>query len=612
MTLTYDLKRLFRHVSARRRWQLAGLMLLMLLGAASEMATLGAVVPFLGLLANQDLTIDQYPIVGRTLNALGIEYGQFLLAAGLLFCFIAVLAAAIRMMLMWALYRFTYGLGADMGGAVYRHTLYRPYAWHVSHNTSEIVAGIHKIDAVTYSIIVQAAQGGVALLMTLGILGMLLAIDFEVAVLAGSGFAALYSVSSWITKKRLRENSQIIAGNENLRMQAVQEGLGGIRDVLLDGAQPLYHRRFAVLDHVMRKRQAENAFFAAAPRFVIESAGMVMIVWLAFWLSGREVGLTGAIPVLGALAIGAQRLLPQMQQIYTAWSSIFATRRHLHDVLDLLELPLPKVIAGSTNPLFSENRLSIAYDANQSFIAFRQIGFQYHTRGPAILNNINLDIPRGARVGIVGQTGSGKSTLVDLIMGLLEPTQGQILIDGQLLTAGNQRDWQSRIAHVPQTIFLSDSTICENIAFGIPLDRIDTGRVRQAAAQAQLTSFIENLPQQYDTAVGERGVRLSGGQRQRIGIARALYKQAQVLILDEATSALDDTTERELMKSLSILGGEITILMIAHRLSTLSQCGAILSLEAQRPPRWLSYEELVSPSSIVKQSSQSVSENNYA
>jgi len=592
MSLTNDFKRLLHHVYPRRRWQFAALVPLMLLGAAGEMATLGAVVPFLGLLANPGLA-DQSPLINRAVATLGIESANLLLAVGLLFGLIAVIAAAVRILLMWVMYSFTFGLGADLGGEVYLRTLYQSYAWHVSRNTSEILAGIQKINAVTNNVILQVIQGGVALIMTLAILGMLLSINVEVAFLAGLGFATLYSIISWITRKRLRENSQTIARNETLRTQAVQEGLGGIRDVLLDGAQPIYLRRFAVLDHAMRTRQAENSFFAAAPRFVIESVGMVLIVGLAFWLSGRDGGLSNAIPVLGALALGAQRLLPQMQQVYAAWSSVIGNRHHLHDVLELLERPMLTNSGDKTAPSYTKSRGHVVNETAQPLIALRQIGFRFHLNATAILDNVSLDIPRGARIGIVGQTGSGKSTLVDLIMGLLDPTHGQILIDGEQLTTENRRAWQVRVAHVPQAIFLSDASIAENIAFGVQPDHIDPARVRCAAMQAQLESFIETLPQKYDTVVGERGVRLSGGQRQRIGIARALYKQTDVLVLDEATSALDDVTERAVMNALSDLGSEITVLMIAHRLSTLSQCDAILVLEVQRPPRLVTYAELL-------------------
>lgn len=592
MSFSNDFKRLMRQVSPRRRLQMIALCLLMLVGAAAEMATLGAVVPFLGLLANPGLA-DQYPIVGRALNVFGIESDKLLVAAGILFCLIAVGAAAIRILLMWAIYRFTFGLGADLGGEVYRRTLYQPYAWHVSQNTSQILAGVQKVNSVTNNIIVQAIQAVAALAMTLSILVMLFLIDFNTALLAGTGFTILYGLMSWFSRKRLEDNSRVIAQHETSRMQAVQEGLGGIRDVLLDGSQPLYHRRFAFLDQRMRRAQATNSFIAAAPRFVIESAGMVMIVVLAFWLSARGGGMTDAIPVLGALAIGAQRLLPQMQQIYGAWSTISGSRHQLHDVLALLERPMPFANKeGSTSSELIQPK-SNATGLSQPLLAFKQVTFRYQPESSPVLDQISFSIPRGARIGIVGQTGSGKSTLVDLIMGLLDPTHGDILIDGKVLNQTNRRIWQQRIAHVPQAIFLADATIAENIAFGVPGEQIDHARVCEAASKAQLATFIEGLPAKYETAVGERGVRLSGGQRQRIGLARALYKQADVLVLDEATSALDDTTERTVMTALSELGDDVTVLMIAHRLRSLSGCDAILSLEAKDAPSWVTYEDLV-------------------
>lgn len=592
MPLTTDLKRLLQHLSRRRLWQLAGLTMLMLTGAAAEMATLGAVVPFLGLLSNPS-AIDQYPLITSVLNALGFDLSNMLLAAGVLFGVVALLAAALRMLLMWVLYRFTFGLGADLGGEVYLRTLHQPYAWHVRHNTSEILAGIQKVNAVIYSVMIQLMQGGVSLLITLAILAALLVIDFQTAMLAGIGFSALYGATTLITRRKVLRNSATISRNETLRMQSVQEGLGGIRDVLLDSSQPIYHRRFALQDYAMRRAQASNSFIAASPRFVIESAGMILIVALAFWLSGREGGLTSAIPVLGALAIGAQKLLPQMQQAYAAWSSINGSRDQLHDVLALLERPDTQASRHSTTAQPTEQSAT-QFAKVSPLIAFSKVSFQYRKNAAMILDGTSFSIARGARVGIVGQTGSGKSTLVDLIMGLITPSAGQILIDGKPLTEENRRHWQARIAHVPQAIFLSDATIAENIAFGVVAERIDLERMRLAASRAQLSDFVEHLPAGYQTPVGERGVRLSGGQRQRIGLARALYKRADVLVLDEATSALDDATEQAVMNALAELGNEITVLMIAHRVSTLSRCDAILIVDAGQTPRWVTYPELVS------------------
>ena len=275
----------------------------------------------------------------------------------------------------------------------------------------------------------------------------------------------------------------------------------------------------------------------------------------------------GIIPLLGALAVASQRLLPALQQIYRGWTLLKGNSAAIQGVLEMLNLPMvPRV---STQPL----------QLNQS-IVFADVCFKYNNNASEILNDINFEIKVGERVGIIGVTGSGKSTIVDILMGLLVPTSGSVLIDGLDLNDPRHPErvesWRSSIAHVPQSIFLSDSSIAENIAFGVPTDEIDWSRLRRAAYQAKLTDLIDLKPEEFNSFVGERGVRLSGGQRQRIGIARALYKNAQVLVLDEATSALDSFTESEVMDALQGLGGEITIIMIAHRITTLERCDQVL------------------------------------
>lgn len=566
-----SLRQLFSYVSTRRRWQLAGLTLLMVLGAAAEMITLGAVVPVLALLADPD-AVSRYPTLQKLPGAAGADRAALLLVTTIFFAVVALAAAGVRMLLFWVSYRFTFGVGADIGGEVYRRTLHRPYSWHVARNSSEVLAAIEKVNSVTNSIIVQVVQGGVALLIAIAILLMLLAIDARTAVLAGAGFALLYGLTTTLSRRRLRRNAQVIAANRTHRVRSVQEGLGGIRDVLLEGTQPLYHRRFAEFDNQMRRAQAGNAFIGASPRVLMEAAGVVFIMALAYASSSQQGGLANAIPVLGALALGAQKLLPQMQQVYHAWSAITGNRGELDDVLALLHAPVPlehdvASMSGATAP---------AVRGTHPLIALRQVSFRYQTAGPDVLRSIELEIPRGMRIGIVGTTGSGKSTLIDLVMGLLQPTEGHIEIDGQALHARNMRAWQRRIAHVPQSIYLIDASIAENIALGTPLERIDWKRVEDAARKAQLGEFLAALPSGYQTQVGERGVRLSGGQRQRIGLARALYKQADVLVLDEATSALDNPTEREVITALDELRGDKTVLMIAHRLSTIQDCDQIV------------------------------------
>jgi ATP-binding cassette subfamily B protein len=328
-----------------------------------------------------------------------------------------------------------------------------------------------------------------------------------------------------------------------------------------------------------------NQFIGSSPRFGMEVLGMLLIAALAYMLAKQSDGIDKAVPILGALAIGAQRLLPMLQQLYSSWTSIQGSQESLKDTLDLLDQPLPNYLNNPTSKeIIFKNKIML-----------KSLGFKYSSENPWVLRKIDLTIYKGSRIGFIGATGSGKSTLLDIIMGLLQPTEGEIQIDEQVLTIHNQRSWQSNIAHVPQSIFLTDSTIEENIAFGIPRELIDHQRVLQAAEQAQIAETIDSWPLKYETIVGERGIKLSGGQRQRIGIARALYKQAQVIIFDEATSALDNETEQIVMDAINSLSKNLTILIIAHRLSTLKDCQKIVKLSRGEITSINSYEDIAKP-----------------
>jgi ATP-binding cassette subfamily B protein len=287
--------------------------------------------------------------------------------------------------------------------------------------------------------------------------------------------------------------------------------------------------------------------------------------------------------MLGALALAAQRLLPLVQQGYAGWTSMLGGQASLRDVLTLLEQPLPaySVLPPPTPIPFRKE------------ISLDDLHFRYSPDGPWVLRGIDLQIPRGSRIGLIGTTGSGKSTLLDIVMGLLAPTTGVLRIDDTLLDEANHRAWQTHIAHVPQAIFLADTTIAENIAFGVPFGQIDHARVHRAAQRAQIAATIESWPKGYDTFVGERGIRLSGGQRQRIGIARALYKHADVIVFDEATSALDSDTERAVMEAFDSLDEELTILIVAHRVSTLKDCDRIVELSGGVVQRIGTYQHMI-------------------
>jgi ATP-binding cassette subfamily B protein len=468
--------------------------------------------------------------------------------------------------LLWASTRLSYATGADLSISIYRRTLYQPYPVHVARNSSEIISGISEKTGVVIGTIVMVLTLASSGIMLISILIALLAVDPAVALTAFAGFGLMYVFIIWFVRNRLLRNSRSVARESTQRIKSLQEGLGGIRDVLIDGSQAAYCEIYRNADYPLRRAQGSSAFISASPRYGMEAMGMVLIAVLAFTLAQQQDGIARAIPVLGALALGAQRLLPVLQQAYMALTGIQGGQASLLDALELLDQPLPDhADQPPAKPLPFKHQINL-----------RQLSFRYRDDAPWVLRNLDLSIARGSRVGFVGTTGSGKSTLLDIVMGLLQPNEGTLEVDGQPITVANTRAWQAHIAHVPQAIYLADSTIEENIAFGVPKDQIDHQRVRQAARQAQIAELIESWPGQYKSFVGERGVRLSGGQRQRIGIARALYKQADVIIFDEATSALDNETEEAVMQAIEGLSDDLTVLIIAHRLTTLKGCTQIV------------------------------------
>jgi len=566
----HGLLEIFRFLPPRRRWQALVVIGLMLVGALTEVLTIGAVLPFLSLVANP-AAARSVPAFAAFLSITGLTSAPNLLSVlALIFCAVAVVTAVTRIALAWATQKFVFRLGYDLGVAVYRRILYQPYQYHIARNSSEVIANITKVQVVVTGMIMPVMLGMSSALIAIFIFAALLFINIGVAVASGAGFGFIYLLVSLVTRRRLRRNGKIIADTATQRIQTVQEGLGGIRDVLIDRAQPIYVRKFARIDTALRDAQAANALIAASPRFVVEAAGMVMIVLIALFLSTGPGGLISQLPVLGALALGAQRMLPLLQIVYNGWAQIMSNRSQFSDIINTLEQPIPAELLESRRPEALPFTGELTMDG---------VWFRFSADGPWVIRDVSIRIPKGARIGFVGKTGSGKSTAMDLVMGMLDPVRGTIRIDGEPLTIGTKGAWQSQIAHVPQHIYLSDATLIENIAFGIPRAEIDEARARTAAQRADIAGFIEEQPHGYDTIVGERGVRLSGGQRQRIGIARALYKPSALLVLDEATSALDDATEASVMESVGRLGGDLTVLMIAHRVTTLRNCDMIYRLE---------------------------------
>jgi ABC-type multidrug transport system fused ATPase/permease subunit len=584
----YLMTKLSRNFSKRRRFQFFLLLCLMIISAFAEVVSLGSVLPFLAMLTAPERVLHHsaFKNINKAFEITSAD--QLMLPLTILFIIAALIAGGIRILLLWSSSRLTSSSGSELSIEVYRRILYQSYYMHVTQNSSDVISNItNKVNGVVFGALLPLLTLVNSIFLLVAIILALILINPLVALIAMLVFGISYGITAWIARRRLRFNSQCIVQQQSKTIKVLQESLGGIRDVILDSTQILYSDIFRNADIPLRRATGDNNFIGQFPRYAMETIGIIMIAVLAYFLSLQPGGIDTALPILGAMGIGSQRLLPALQQIYSSWVSIVGNHTQLVDIIEILEKPLPKELSQPA-PLIFNNDIKLS-----------NIHFRYSNDSPWILAGIDLKINKGARIGFIGSTGTGKSTLLDVIMGLLLPTNGEILVDNQKLIDEKLRAWQRNIAHVPQNIFLADTTLSENIAFGIPSEHIDMNRVRYAAKLAQIDEYIESNIEGYNALVGERGIQLSGGQRQRIGIARALYKQADVLILDEATSALDTNTEHDVMAAIDGLNRNLTILIIAHRLTSLKDCDIIIELKHGKIIRKDSYDSIIDSSSIL-------------
>lgn len=542
----------------------------MLVSSVAELVTIGAVVPFVAVLTHP----EQLAELGW-LNTLIASFGVELSSSGLLFfsglfVAMALLSMLLRLVLNYATQRWALMANYDLSVDLYQRMLSQPFLFHCRHNSSELMSVLFKTEQVTRSVIQSALQALVAVALSLGIIGALLLIDPVIALSAGLLFALVYLLISAVVRLRLKRGGGAIAELYTARIRMLQEGLASIRDVLVDGREAQSLERYAALEYRLKKAQAEAAVLSSAPRYLVETLGIVILVAIAIVLIGRSDPPAAALPVIGALALAAQRLLPQAQQLYASWAGITGNRRIVEEVLHFQALP--------------RRDLAMRPPAPEGFgfhraIRFEQVTFRYPDAAAPVFERLKFEIDKGSRVGIIGETGAGKSTLVDLLLGLLEPTEGRIRIDTTVLDERCRRAWQDRLAHVPQALFLADASIAENIALGEHREDIDLDRAREAATIAQLDEVIEGRPEGLWSRVGERGIALSGGQRQRIGIARALYRRPNLLILDEATNALDEATEQQVVANIKRHRPELTLIIVTHRTESLRDCDRFIQIE---------------------------------
>ena len=563
-------RRLLSHLSRRRRSQLLVLTVVMIGASLAEVISIGMVIPFIGVLIDPE-KLFAYSALQPFIRWCDIKSAdQLVIPLAFIFSFGAVLAATTKIITNYIQLKISYGIGIDLSYDIFKLTLRQKYLTHTKTNSSELISVVYeKVSYVIVGFLMPMLTTISSLFMLLAVLMMLVVLAPLVTITALLFFVILYAYIFKINKKTIFRASEKINNEKGKVIQILQESLGNIRDIILDGTQEEYSKIYRQAVTSLRNAEASVGVRGALPRYAVEAISMVLIAVVAIIFISNSSDRITVIPTLGAMALAAQRLLPLFNQCYANFTYIYGARATVQETLRLLKQPRTILPVNQT-----QHPLAFKHE-----ICFTNVSFQYDSLVPDILTHIYLTIPKGTRFGLIGRTGSGKSTVLDILMGLLPPTRGVFEVDGQPINEENVSAWQRRIAHVPQNVFLADTSILENIALGVSRDRIDTVRVHRAAEMAQLTETLNSLPDGHETIVGERGARLSGGQRQRIGIARALYKGVDVLILDEATSALDLETERAVMDGVNRLPADLTVIIVAHRLSTLSGCSEIMEIK---------------------------------
>lgn len=588
------LSKILELLSPRERRTGAVVLALMILLALVETAGVASVMPFLAVLGNPEL-VETQPALAWAYERGGFASpNRFLLALGVGAFAVVAFGAVLRIVTTYWMNHWVQMRRYSIGVALLSTYLRQPYEFFLGRNSADLSKSIlSEVD----DLIDKVFQPGMYLLayglVGLVLIGFLVWIDPAlagiIAFVVGGAYALIYFAVRGILGRAGK--GRVVANRD--RFMATSEALGGIKDLKVLGREEAYLKRFRVPARRFSRYQALAKTLPQAPKYLVEAVGVGGVILLAVFLLGTGGDLGTILPVLGAYTFAGYRLLPAAQQIYAGFSTLRYGLPAVDDAWQELRGP-------SRPPSPASREFSSDLDIGGG-IHFDRVTFHYSGAGDPALDGMSLHIPSGTSLAFVGTTGAGKTTAVDLLLGLLSPTHGCIRLGDTPLSPGNIRDWQDNLGYVPQTIYLADASVAENIAFGIPEDEMDLHAVERAAKLAAIHDFIETgLPNGYRTTVGERGVRLSGGQRQRLGIARALYHNPDVLVLDEATSALDTATEREIMRAIDRLTGEKTIIMIAHRMSTVVQCDQIAVLDRGRLVGVGSYEQLLDSSPIFR------------
>ncbi|MCS3678635.1 ATP-binding cassette subfamily C protein [Salinibacter ruber] len=585
------LRKLFSLLTRRERRNLYILFVAVLLMASLQVASVASIMPFLSVASDPSI-IQENEYLRWAYATFGFDDDRsFLITLGLGAFIVLVVSNVFIILTRWAMERYSWGRNHSLSRRLLRSYLYRPYEYFLTRNSSELGKNIlEEVKEVADQMLKPTLRGVAKAVVALFIVGFLVYFDPVVALMVTVVLGAAYGAIYLVVRSQLDERGEARVEANTKRYQFVGEAFGGIKEVKIQGKEEAFLNLYDDPSERYARNQALYRVIKKAPRYIIEMVAFGGIILIAVYLIAVRESLQQVIPVLGLYAFAGYRLLPALQEAFHGLASArfnIAALNKLHRDLKGLAEARSSASGGADGtaapPLLLEEEL-----------ALREVSYTYPDADRPAIKNLSLAIPARSMVGFVGKTGSGKTTAVDLALGLLRPQEGEITIDGTPLRANNLRRWQQTLGYVPQHIYLSDDTVARNIAFGVPRDQIDMETVREAARRAHILDYVEqDLPNRWETVVGERGVKLSGGQRQRIGIARALYHDPSVLVFDEATSALDQSTEAGVMEAIYDLEGEQTILIISHRLSTVQRADNIFMLEEGRKVGEGSYDELL-------------------
>ena len=576
--------------SERRRFYL-------LLPAVTAMALLqvvgiASVLPFLALVTDPTV-VETNALLSRVYDLLGFaSLRSFLVFAGVGALALLIVSNGFTAFVEWLLLRYSWNLNHDLSVKLLREYLAKPYVFFLDRNTSSLATNIlSEAKQAVRGFVLAALQLLSRGIVTLFVLALLVSLYPLLALMTFGFLGAAYGITFLFVRRGMAESGRLRSQADRARFQAASEALSGIKDIRILGREEPFLRRFARHSRVYEKQMARQQVIASVPRYAFETiafGGMLLIV-LVLLLRGQ--GVQDIVPTLGVFAFATMRLLPALQSLFAALTAL----RFSTPSIDVLHRDLEAL---GRRPQPSRPAAPLPF---RESIELRNVRFTYPGAPKPVLDGFDLRIEANTTVGLVGATGSGKTTTVDILLGLLEPEEGQLLVDGVPITEENRRAWQANLGYVPQQIYLADDTIAANIAFGVRPEEIDMAAVERAARLANVHDFIvSELPDGYETVVGERGVRLSGGQRQRLGIARALYHDPKVLVFDEATSALDNVTEESIFRAVSELGKSKTIVMIAHRMSTVRGCDVIYVLDRGAVQAQGTYDDLLATSPLFR------------